>query len=573
MGPSNSDSDRNDFLNSICTNLMRYNACLDKIKPVDKDFVKSPDDVTNALFLQYAMLNEMKTVQHTSIIEPARTSLDSKHFELSQTGYAYITHITDELLGYCNIIDVDSMPKLKYFFTVDQPPMTSLPNPGEMFGYLYQGKFMVRAIRTDKYDPRPTINGYRAYLIDVGCSIQIDIANSLSHHFMLSGEIQDVPGLAKKCQLLNLPESLNVFDLLHTRIQYEVLSNYGQSILINVLNVKNGEQMYEEPNFYTYFLSDAPKLMIENKNSEKNTPITSKESISCTTKLSPRTLNLLKRRNLAKALFSLPTEDCLSQPTPTSTPTPERELKTSNGIVHNESERKGQKSEVEVEVELIETERYLRSLRRIQNKVLESIRPSDQPKIGETFAIQPTHVISATDFYGIRINNSELNELNAHLKSIDVEKELVPHAKLVKIGDKVLATYEKELSRAIVTTFYDENNVQIHFYDYGNCAKVNILELYGNISKLNKYPPFALRFRINGIKTCRFHDLKAIMFLNYLLLPANIRATVIDSTTSELGEHVSVGSFTDENGLDVATTIIRKNYSPRKKVPSKDKLF
>lgn len=110
---------------------------------------------------------------------------------------------------------------------------------------------------------------------------------------------------------------------------------------------------------------------------------------------------------------------------------------------------------------------------------------------------------------------------------------------------------------------------QVYFVDYGNCAKVGTLELYKYDEKWDKYPAYALNFRINGIKETIEYDFAARRALEQIM-NAECEATIVDIEHCEkLNRDTYVVDLLDENGLNIAETILHKGYGvPFKHLPN-----
>lgn len=97
--------------------------------------------------------------------------------------------------------------------------------------------------------------------------------------------------------------------------------------------------------------------------------------------------------------------------------------------------------------------------------------------------------------------------------------------------------------------------------DYGNCAKVKTAQLYKYDDKWHQYPVYALRFRIDGIEETNPWDNDARNALELILI-ADCDATVLRIQHCEKTNRLTyVVDLYDENGLNVAETMVHRNFA------------
>lgn len=243
-------------LSSSCTKWMQLNEALDMLEDVNTtkcdNEMENMANITTNKFIFYAMIDEFKLND-----TPKPTILNIKtRRQNGYTGLGFISHIVNETRGLVYILDVMSMPDALILFGSKPQRLLRTPNPGEIFGYLFQNKFLVRASRV-QYEGRETIekNQYTALLIDIGCKIRIDIDSTAVHLFEVTEEGKRMPSFAKMAYLIEIPSTVCIQDLLHMRIQYKVLCNDGDYMVANVLS--EGVSPFEhfnEWNFYMYFI-------------------------------------------------------------------------------------------------------------------------------------------------------------------------------------------------------------------------------------------------------------------------------------------------------------------------------
>lgn len=224
----------------------------------DINIERSDDDIQNMAnttankFLLYSMLDEFKLNDN-----PAPTILNVKiQRTKGYVGLGFVSHIFNETRGLVYMLDVMSMPDPSILFGANPKPLMHTPRSGEMFGYLFQNKYLVRATRV-QYESNETIdkNQYSAMLMDIGCEIRIDINPNGANLFEVTEEARSTPSFATMINLLNIPTTLTISDLLHLRVQYKVLCNEGGFMLVDILN--DGVDPFvhpNDPNLYMYFM-------------------------------------------------------------------------------------------------------------------------------------------------------------------------------------------------------------------------------------------------------------------------------------------------------------------------------
>lgn len=200
---------------------MQLNAKLEKVDCINITETDTTNGTANKLIL-YSILDEFNLNESQKPQSP-NIQVDRK---AGYSGLGFISHIANETQGTVYILDVMSMPDPFILFGSTLKPLTHVPLPGEMFAYIYQEKYLFRAIRS-AYEYREqnsskTTNQFGAMLIDIGCMIRVDIKPNYRDLYEVTQAAKIIPAYAKMCHLVQIPTKMSVYDLLHTRVQYKV---------------------------------------------------------------------------------------------------------------------------------------------------------------------------------------------------------------------------------------------------------------------------------------------------------------------------------------------------------------
>lgn len=258
----------------MCTKWMQFNAGLERLDDIHTNSVgdqsQSMTNVTANEFTMYSILDELKLNDSQKPVTPNI----SVTLEPGYTGIGFISHIENELIGRVYILDIKSMPDSVTLFGAQPKRLTELPKPGEMFGYVFQEKYLVRAERLpfESYAVTNQTKQYSALLIDIGCVVRIDIKPTLHNHYEVTSAAQTIPPFAKFCQLVEIPSKVFLGDLLHTRVQYRVNFRDGELTFVNILrkgvNPFAADQQ-KEWHFYMYFLGHHMNILSSHQNNKK----------------------------------------------------------------------------------------------------------------------------------------------------------------------------------------------------------------------------------------------------------------------------------------------------------------
>lgn len=271
-------------LSAICTKWMQLNVGLERLKNIittscENEWHEMTTTTANQMVL-YSILDEFNLNDSQKPEFPIDDGIRGPGY----TGVGYVSHIVNEASGIVYILDAKSMPDQNTLFGTAPKPLNRLPWPGEMFGYVFKEKYLVRAVR-DEYECRDGThkkNQYNATLIDIGCLVRIDVTPTLHNHFEVTKAAQTMPGFAKMCNLIEIPSNLSYLDLLHTRVGYEVLVIDGTMMVVDILGEGVNPfalDQQNEWNFYKHFLGNHLKMSMrshskaDTKSSLPNRPI------------------------------------------------------------------------------------------------------------------------------------------------------------------------------------------------------------------------------------------------------------------------------------------------------------
>lgn len=180
--------------------------------------------------------------------------------------------------------------------------------------------------------------------------------------------------------------------------------------------------------------------------------------------------------------------------------------------------------------------------------------------IGADIKVKSTHIQDVHQFIGYQTNGERYMLYKKCYKHI-AKMDLTKLKKLPLVGEKVLVEYATEICRGIVVNRMDPATVKIYFIDHGLCQKAKNYCLFKYDQMLNEYPPFAIRFRINGIQPCKPNDIYVIQGMQKLLLPQRLSAEVVGINRINENEVEIEANFWDVNGSNIAMTLIEKRLA------------
>lgn len=552
---------------------MRINSGFSKVKQINGKCDDS-DGATADQILLYLMIDEMKENDH-NIQVAAPMPFSNSLYKRGYVGDAFVTHLIDQIRGICYIINCESMPRLKGQFNQQLQSLEHIPEPREQFAYLYEGTMLFRAIRCDEFAPY-TDDRFDVFLTDIGCKIKVDINKSKQNFCVLSDTVKSVSGYMRKCQIVNMPRDLNTLDLLHTRIQYNIIFNDGETVYINIL-AKDAQDFYanqpdDQQNFYSYLWANSAQLSSLKKNETPNaSPGTVSEAIPVPAEakgveyIEP---NMTKTRETIPATASESSQDKVAEITAKNIAEPAENSCKHNGtkiptvrntrrelttMLYNLKEEDLKLLDKELPHDISEPQPQAVS----HKKLMTILQSSNVPSVGTKMTVQATDILDVSKFYGHNVEDTLrydefFNRFNPDsLCKIDSQPQ---------VNDRILVIYENEIHRAVVTQILDINLFQVFYLDSGHCYKVTSANIFKWDPSMDELPYRALRFRINRIRPLFENDICGIYGAQRLLLASVIGATVVD-VCDDGGLNTIVIDAIDENGLDIATTLIMKNLA------------
>lgn len=248
-------SDLEVILSALVTKLMQFNAGLKKIERINATTNEENGTKNTAnQFVLHSILDEFNLTEN----KPRQTTSNSHVVHTSDyIGNGFISHILNESGGIVYILDANSMPDPMILYGENPKQLSHTPKPGEMFAYIFQEIYLVRAVRLE-FECREK-NGskeqFSALLIDIGCVIRINIELNRNGIYEVTEAAKSIPSYAKICRLVHVPKHTNISDLLHTRISYKVICNDNNLMLIDIVRaaINPFECGQNEWNFYMYF--------------------------------------------------------------------------------------------------------------------------------------------------------------------------------------------------------------------------------------------------------------------------------------------------------------------------------
>lgn len=596
-------------LEMACKFLIRINSGFNKVKQINAkcdDF----DDVTADRFLQYLLIDEMKENDHNIQVAGSKP-FSITLYERGYVGYAFVSHLIDPVRGLCCIIDCEAMPILKSLFNQQLQPLEQIPEPREKFAYLYKDTILFRAIRCDEFAPY-TEGKFEILLIDIGCKIKVDINKSKRQFFVLCHTAKSISSYMRKCQIVNMPCDLNTLDLLHARIQYKIIFNDGKTVYINVL-AENAHDFYgnqpdDQQNFYSYLWADSVQLSSLKTCEMRNTsPATVSENIflpETAKNVESIEQNILETRETMPATTSKSVESDVDEArvmklatttefsasknkvaeiTDKSISEPAVNSRKQNGtrvstvrktrgeiakMLYNlkdddvkwlDKKLPHQISEGTMEVDQTPKQQSSKErLRASHEKLMKILKSSNIPSIGKQMMIQATNVLDATEFYGYNVDDVQRYEkffecfCSDSLGKVDFQ---------LQVTDKVLAKYENDIYRAVVTQIFDKNLFQVFYLDFAHYDKLTSENIFKWHPSMDELPWRVLRFRINLIHPLFENDVCGVHGAQQILLASPVAATVVDVCDDDDGFTTIVIDAFDENNVNIVTTLTKKDFA------------
>lgn len=209
---------------------------------------------------------------------------------------------------------------------------------------------------------------------------------------------------------------------------------------------------------------------------------------------------------------------------------------------------------------LLNTIPMLEEMNRIKEKLRVSMFANLELNIGTDIIVKATFIQDVHQFIGFQRNGDRYTLYKNCCKYIRTMK-LIKLKKFPQVGENVLVKYESEVCRAVVLNRMDPGTVKIYFIDYGLCRKTKICGLFEYDQTLNEYPPFAIRFRIHGIRPCKPNDIDAIQGMQRVLLAQKISAKIVGINQINANEIEIEADVWDVNGSNIAITFIERKLA------------
>lgn len=245
---------------------MQFNAGLERLDDIrignerdNESHEMAMSAATVNKFIMYSILDEFKL--NDSTMPPVLSAGGNSAHKPGYIGTGFISHIENETTGLVYIVDVTRTPDTLVLFGAKPKRLTHLPEYGEIFGYLFKEKYLVRAVRVQYESGVELIQKqqYSAWLMDIGCMVRIDVTPTLCDHYEVTEVAKTTPSYAKHYQLVRIPDRTTVYDLLHSRIQYKMIFSENGLGFANVLSAgvnPFATNQQNEWNFYMHFFGD-----------------------------------------------------------------------------------------------------------------------------------------------------------------------------------------------------------------------------------------------------------------------------------------------------------------------------
>lgn len=497
-------------------------------------------------------------------------------------GLGYVTHISDVNNAICYILDVDRMPDPMLLYGKNLKPLNRLPEIGEVFAYHFNEKFMFRALRCASSDSETMTAGrfqYYVKLIDIGSTIWIDTSNGFHNHYELDEMVQQIPGYAIKCQIVQMPTSYNLLNILHDKVSFRILKlgNARQHVYVELLSQSTNPFLRLEEvggnniQLYLYFHWNDTATVGQSNGSS---PCTLSSADRIESPLSNFSSYASNNGSYASSnegvkvvgnhFMEMFNTAAASKPEPTKTMTSLCDLGATNWNIIHEHRMQQFADTLSSDDENI-NEMYDPAV--ITYAEAEpNVQKIRLPRVGDTIDICPIFVVDVERFYAYIpscMTNSAMNvkqlkdEMNTEQNRRNYQRlQLTP-----PINEKVFALYQNFIYRARVISHYDTLNYKVYYIDYGNCAKVNLNELFMWDPRWEHVPPQVFLCRLHGMRKIRFYDFEAMTALERLLMNRSLKAKVTKIIEADDNSSAIVVSVRDVTGADVTQTMCGKNFA------------
>lgn len=503
------------------------------------------------------------------------------------SGLCYVAHISDVRNSICFILDVDRMPEPAVLFAAKKmQALNRMPAIGEIFAYHFNQKFIFRAMRCSTTDSEAVTVGcsqYYAKFIDIGSTMWIDATNGFQNHFELDESIQRIPPYAIKCQIVQMPSNYSLMNLLHEKVSFRIIKRGNNIMYVELLSQNtnpflcidavggNNEHLYA---YFNWFELDDPSF-VHNKNAVYKNGISSSIPASFQ-RFEPLLSNGASASSQSGYVMSDEGEKRVGN----------HFLEMINTTIRSKAEQTDKLSSI---CDLNATTNWNTHENRMQqfadalssdddnliesyeNSVVDDIDEETSipkirlPCIGDTVSISVSFVIDAERFYAfipscLSSTTMNVQQLQSEMNTDDNRRKYKPFELTPPIHELVFALYHGYFYRAKVIAHYDERNFQVFYIDYGNCAKVHLMELFEWDARWDHVPAQIFLCRLHGMRKIRFFDFEAMMALSKLILNQPLKAKVTNIIdTNEMTTIVL--SVRDIDDRDVMQTMCEKNYA------------
>lgn len=584
---------------TILTCLVKFNADLNTLRCSNSRFLNETNGINQMNGLQQCL--ETRGVMDTIFDDsfPLLTIANNSMYEEGEVGQCFVSHVPDESNNICYIIDIKNLPNARNFYEDHPIALTKTPEIGEMFVYNCKDKILMRAIRTVSLEENS--GKFSAHLIDIGSSIWI--AADLKGQYEMTEKTKKIPPCAVKCYVMRIKtdENLVLFSLLHKKMYFRVVKNINNCLCVNLFDrdtnpFRKNNEIIGDMNFYkcfeyadfrkrrayipmdfeTKFLATECKNYTETENNamckENGTEklLTYDEYLRSKVK-NPFLDNYEERTNLMSEYYMKSTD------------------KDSKLNEHDEydgcSVGNNFKNHYHNNVALENTEKEINIasgqliLRTIDESFCENSVVKIHlytslvqflPKCHHNFRIHVTHIVDVEEFYGqipslFETKTLSLTELEWEMnteKAVESYKEFV---NAPAIEEFVVAKFtDNRFYRAKVINMYDQNNLKVFYVDFGNCANVNLTQIFKWDKRWNCLPAQAFHCRLDKIKRIKPLDFLAIQTFHMLALNKELDAMAVDIITDDELPTIVV-RMTNNLGMDIADTLCEQNMAVYKK--------
>lgn len=563
--------------------LVRLNSCFDTITQGDQEIW---ENITTTQLLLNSLLGDINATDVES--QHRQSPLPNFDYPIGYVGQCYISHIEDNSNEMCYILDLNQMPSAEYLLNgFELQPMNRLPQPGEFAAYHFQRKFMFRVFRIDDAGSNSE-NFHQIFLIDIGCTMQVDNACGLYNYYELDDAVKAVPGYAVKCRVQNKSPKIDLYRLLHSRVQYEIVHADFDLVYIQVLNEdKNPFRNHNEfvggdHFFYTYFLYDVPQTT--QSIDQQNVYCEKQSNFNSYSEKASNTLNGYESSINIGSVASSIDSDTINEKADVSTMTHD-DWFSSDTIEKSRLSSKynsnfiGYRRKHSIADKLMAHENRMQ---RFANTLFVDETPEiadilkdrfegakqDLPSLGDTIETTPRFIVDMQHFY----SSINVTEKTGRSISSEVFVEFMNSSEVIsrykKLNDKphihdmVITKFNKKLYRGRITAAYDANTYHVLYVDFGNSDKVKFCDLYEYDSHFDMIPRFAIYCRLNNIRQIDPFDGKAIKDMTDYLVKDGIavKAKIVD-IQKDWFQQVFVVDLFDKFNVNVATMLGDKNLA------------